>query len=62
MGIEVGGIFGLIIIIADVWAMVRTIQSPASGGAKIIWCIFIIFLPILGLIVWLFAGPRPTRL
>jgi hypothetical protein len=27
MGIEVGGLFGLLLLIADIWAIVKTVQS-----------------------------------
>lgn len=37
MGLEVGGLIGLIILIADVYAIVKTIQSGASTGAKVLW-------------------------
>lgn len=61
MGIEVGGLLGLIILIADVWVIVRTIEAPVSTGSKVFWVILILILPILGLIVWLIAGPRGRR-
>ncbi len=32
MGIEVGGILGLFILIADIWAIVKTFESPTSTG------------------------------
>jgi hypothetical protein len=58
MGIEVGGIFGLLILIADVWAIVNVTQSSASTGAKVGWIVLILLLPVLGLLIWLLAGPR----
>ncbi len=58
MGIEVGGIFGLLILIADIWAIVSTFQSGASTGVKVVWIVVILLLPILGLILWLLFGPR----
>jgi Phospholipase_D-nuclease N-terminal len=58
MNIEVGGFFGLLVLIADVWAIVRTVQSGASTGAKVFWIILILLLPVLGFIIWLIAGPR----
>ena len=58
MGVEFGGILGLIILIADVWAIVKTVQSGASTGAKVIWIVLILILPVLGLILWLLAGPK----
>lgn len=58
MGIEVGGILGLIILIACVWAIIQTVQSDASNGSKVFWVVLILLLPVIGLIIWLFAGPR----
>lgn len=61
MGVEIGGLFGLIILIADIWAIVTTIQSPATTGVKVLWIVTILVLPILGLILWLLLGPRQRR-
>ena len=58
MGLEVGGIFGLLILIADVWAIVKTVQSNASTGAKVVWIVLILILPVLGLLIWLLFGPK----
>lgn len=58
MGIEVGGIFGLLLLVADIWAIVKTVQSGASTGAKVLWIVLILILPLLGLIIWLIAGPK----
>ncbi len=58
MGIEVGGLFGLLILAGSVWAIVNILQSRSSTGAKVVWVVFVLLLPLLGLIVWLFAGPR----
>lgn len=58
MGIEIGSIFGLLILIADVWAIVKTVNSSASTGSKVGWIVAILLLPILGLILWLILGPK----
>lgn len=58
MEIQVGGLFGLIILIADVWAIVRIVQSGASTGIKVLWIVVILLLPVLGLLIWLLAGPK----
>jgi hypothetical protein len=58
MGVEVGGIVGLIILIADIWAILNVIQSGASTGGKVLWILLILVLPIVGLLIWLVAGPR----
>lgn len=58
MGIDVGSLLGLLILIADVWAVVNVVQSGASTGAKVGWIVLILLLPVLGLLIWLLAGPR----
>lgn len=57
MGVEVGGLIGLIILIVDIWAIVKIIQSGASIGAKVLWIVLILILPVLGLILWFIFGP-----
>jgi succinate dehydrogenase/fumarate reductase cytochrome b subunit len=61
MGIEIGGILGLVILIADIWAIVKTFESPSSTGAKVLWIVLILVLPVLGFIIWLIAGPRSRK-
>ena len=51
-------IFGLIVLALDIWAIVNVIGSSASTGSKILWTLLIIILPVVGLIIWFFAGPR----
>jgi hypothetical protein len=58
MGIEVGGFFGLLILVLDVWAIVKTVQSNASTGSKVLWIVLILLLPVVGLLLWLFFGPK----
>ncbi|WP_121629247.1 PLDc N-terminal domain-containing protein [Tropicibacter alexandrii] len=55
------GLFGLLILIADLYAIYQTLTSPASTVAKIVWTLVILILPILGFIAWLVAGPRGGR-
>ncbi len=50
--------FGLIILIADLYAIYQTLTSSASTAAKVVWTLVILFLPVIGLIAWLVAGPR----
>lgn len=56
--LEVGGLFGLIILILDVYAIVKTVQSNAGTGTKVAWIVVILLLPVLGLLLWLFLGPK----
>lgn len=51
------GILGLLILIADIYAIIKVLQSSASGLKKLLWIILILVLPVVGLIIWFFAGP-----
>ena len=57
ISMHLGGILGLLLLIADIWAIVKTVESSASTGAKVGWILAIIIFPVLGFIVWLIAGP-----
>lgn len=53
-------IFGIIVLILDIWAIVNIVGSSASTGAKVLWVLLIIILPVVGFLIWFFAGPRSS--
>jgi len=55
---EIGGLFSLLILAADVWAILNIFQSSATTGTRTLWIILVLVLPLLGVIIWYFAGPR----
>lgn len=55
------GLFGLIVLVADVWAIVNIFQSTADTGKKVLWTVLVILLPVLGFILWYFLGPKTGR-
>lgn len=59
---EVNGILGLILLIADIFAIIKIAQSSASTGLKILWIVVVLILPLLGLIVWFLLGPGDKKL
>jgi hypothetical protein len=61
MRVEVGGLIGLIVLIADIWAIVHVFGSRSSTGAKVLWTVLILIFPILGFLIWLVAGPRAVK-
>ena len=58
MGSTFNGLIGLIILALDIWAIINVFKSGASTGAKVLWILLILLLPVLGLIIWAIAGPR----
>ncbi len=55
------GLWGLIVLVADIWAIVNIFQSGADTGGKVIWTVVVILLPVLGFILWYFLGPKSGR-
>lgn len=50
-------VLGLLILVADIYAIIKILQSSASGLKKLIWVLVVLIFPVIGLIVWFFAGP-----
>ena len=61
MGDAFGCIFGLLILILDIWAIISSVRSDRTTGKKVLWVLLIIILPVLGLIIWGIMGPRGNR-
>ena len=58
MNMQFNGLLGLLILAADVWAIINIFQSGASNEKKALWIVLVAVLPVLGLILWFFLGPR----
>lgn len=58
MGSTLSGLISLAILALDIWAIINVVKSGAETGIKILWVLLILFLPVLGLIIWALAGPR----
>jgi len=57
----VNSLWGLIILIADIWAIINVIQTNITTGKKVLWTVLIFVLPLLGFIIWLIAGPKSAK-
>ncbi len=55
------GLLGLIILIADIYAIYQVFTSSTSTGSKVLWTLGILIFPVIGFIVWLIAGPRGSK-
>ncbi len=51
-------IFGIIIFALDVWAIASIINTNEPTGTKVIWVLLVAILPVIGLLIWWFAGPK----
>ena len=55
------GIFGILLLIAVVYAVVNIAQSSADSGKKALWIVLVLVLPLLGFVLWFFLGPKSGR-
>jgi len=55
------GIFGILVLIVDIFAILNILQSGADNLKKAIWVVVILALPLLGVILWYLFGPRGGR-
>lgn len=51
------GLIGLLILAADIYAIIKITQSSADTLAKVLWILGVLIFPVLGLIVWFLVGP-----
>jgi len=58
MDFRYSGILGLLILAGDIWAIINIFQSSVSNEKKLLWILVVVLLPLLGLILWFFLGPR----
>jgi len=61
MDIGYNGLWGLLILAGDIWAIINILQGSTSNEKKLIWIIAVVLLPLLGLILWYFLGPRAGK-
>ena len=55
------GLFGILVLIADIWAIINVAQARVENVNKLLWILLILFLPLLGVVIWFFAGPRAPK-
>ncbi len=51
------GFVAFVLFLLQIIACFKIVSSRASGLAKVIWILVVLFLPALGLLAWLLAGP-----
>lgn len=56
----IGSILGLLHLIVSIWAIINVLQSRESTGSKVMWTALILIFPLIGLLIWFFAGPRKS--
>lgn len=60
--INMTSVIGLLILILDIFAVIKIIQSSASGTEKILWILCVLIFPVVGMLIWFFAGPGGKKI
>ncbi|HEX5788718.1 MAG TPA: PLD nuclease N-terminal domain-containing protein [Woeseiaceae bacterium] len=55
------GILGILILVADIYAVLQIVKSAEDTGTKILWVLIVALLPVAGLIAWFLLGPGSPR-
>ncbi|MCK5770113.1 PLDc N-terminal domain-containing protein [Algiphilus sp.] len=56
------GLLGIIHLVVVIWAVLHIVQSTSDTLPKALWIVLVLVLPVLGVIVWFFFGPRGRRM
>lgn len=54
-------VLALVVLIADILAIVQVWRSRIEAGRKIIWSLVIVLLPVVGLVMWFMAAGRHAK-
>lgn len=52
------GLWGAIVLIADIYAIIKIAGSSEEALKKALWIVLILVLPVIGFIIWWLAGPK----
>jgi hypothetical protein len=58
LAVPYGGVWGLLVLVADIWAIVNIIQSNVPTNQKILWVVIVALLPVVGVVLWFLLGPK----
>lgn len=49
-------LFGLVVLIANIWAIIDIVGSSKTIGMKFLWIALVLFLPVVGLLLYVIVG------
>lgn len=56
------GLGFLLALVLALWAVIHIVQNDQTSPFwKAVWCVFVLFVPVIGFLIWLVAGPRSRR-
>jgi hypothetical protein len=61
MNVGANGLWGVLVLVADIWAIINILQSGAGDGKKLLWIVLVVLAPVVGVVLWYFLGPRGSK-
>ncbi len=55
-------LISLLVLVLDIIALLSLLQSAATTATKVLWALLIIFLPVLGMILYFLMGPGRRKI
>lgn len=59
--VSVRAVLALVVLLAEAWAIAQVLGSGEPGLRRLGWVLVIVLLPVLGIVLWLRSGPRPSN-
>ncbi len=54
-------IWGILVLIADIYAIISIVGSNSEPLKKALWIVLILLLPFIGFIIWYLFGPKAAK-
>ena len=54
-------VWGILVLIADIYAIISIVGSKAEPLKKALWIVLILLLPVLGFVIWFLLGPKSGK-
>lgn len=51
-------ILAALLVLVELWAINCVLRSGTRAETKMLWVVVIVFVPLFGLMLWLFTGPK----
>ena len=51
-------VLAALLVLVELWAINCVLRSASRSETKMLWVVVIVFVPLLGLILWALTGPK----
>ncbi|MHC8350473.1 PLD nuclease N-terminal domain-containing protein [Pseudomonas sp. RT4P38] len=51
-------VLAAVLLLVELWAINRVRKAEGKSSNKLVWMVVIVFVPLIGLLLWALAGPK----